>query len=268
MHRAVESEREDALFNDPYADSLAGERGRDIVGNLPVVLRGSWATIVRTKLIDDMVGYGIDQGIRTVLNLAAGLDTRPYRLDLPSNLRWIHADMPDLVSYFTSRMDQVSPRCATEFVPIDLRDDSARQDLLARVSGEGPMMVISEGLLIYLTSEQATNLARDLHDVAAATYWVADVTTPYHREMLQRHKVLEYMQRSHADMQFFPEDGAACFASLGWREMQFHSLWEAAFRLGRAPPVNRVARWLLKLKPASQREAIRRMAGVSLMQAS
>jgi NADPH:quinone reductase-like Zn-dependent oxidoreductase len=78
------------LFHDPLADQIAGERGHAIVAAAP---RISWAVVARTKIIDnlvlDMIGHGCDR----VLNLAAGLDTRPYRLDLPSDLTWAEGDL-------------------------------------------------------------------------------------------------------------------------------------------------------------------------------
>ena len=83
LYRATESARADALFRDPLAGRLAGEQGRAIVANTPVTSRSGWWLIARTKIIDDAILEAIANGCDRVLNLAAGLDTRPYRLDLP-----------------------------------------------------------------------------------------------------------------------------------------------------------------------------------------
>ena len=89
VYRAVESARPDAVFNDPYADRLAGERGREIVATVPSMMRSGWWMVARTKTIDDIIMDAISAGCDRVLNLAAGLDTRPYRLDLPpSSVGW------------------------------------------------------------------------------------------------------------------------------------------------------------------------------------
>ena len=87
LHRATESARPDALFNDPLAKRLAGEQGRAIVANVPWTNRNGWWLVARTKIIDDAIADALANGCDRVLNLAAGLDTRPYRLDLPSELR-------------------------------------------------------------------------------------------------------------------------------------------------------------------------------------
>jgi O-methyltransferase involved in polyketide biosynthesis len=75
--RAQESARPDALFRDPLADRLAREQGREIVAALPRRIRDGWCLVARTKLIDDVIESAIAQGCDRVLNLAAGLDTRP-----------------------------------------------------------------------------------------------------------------------------------------------------------------------------------------------
>ncbi|BCP37308.1 hypothetical protein MINTMi198_26780 [Mycobacterium intracellulare M.i.198] len=83
LHRATESARPDALFSDPLAGLLAGDHGRAIVDNVPRTTRNGWWLVARTKIIDDAIADAIADGCDRVLNLAAGLDTRPYRLDLP-----------------------------------------------------------------------------------------------------------------------------------------------------------------------------------------
>src|SRR5262245_602126 len=94
VYRAWESTRRDALFHDRLADRLAGERGRAIARAAPRQARSSWPMITRTRLIDDCIAACLSAGCDRVLNLAAGLDTRPYRLDLPKDLDWIEADLP------------------------------------------------------------------------------------------------------------------------------------------------------------------------------
>src|SRR6516165_1288618 len=82
LHRATESARPDALFNDPLAERLAGEHGRAIVAGGPRSTRNGWWLVARTKIIADAIARAITDGCARVLNLAAGVDTRPYRLQL------------------------------------------------------------------------------------------------------------------------------------------------------------------------------------------
>src|SRR5678815_1669336 len=110
VYRAMESERPDAVFVDPFARRLAGERGQQIVDAMPRGRSMAWPMIVRTAVMDEIILRCVEQGARTVLNLAAGLDARPYRLPLPASLRWLHVDLPDMVEYFRERMAGETPR--------------------------------------------------------------------------------------------------------------------------------------------------------------
>src|SRR6266511_3868475 len=97
-YRALESERSDALFRDPFARRLAGERGRAMAEKMPPVAL-PWAIAVRTRVYDELILETIERDrVSAVLNLAAGMDARPYRLRLPKALRWIEADLPSILA--------------------------------------------------------------------------------------------------------------------------------------------------------------------------
>src|SRR5262249_49320919 len=99
MYRAMESERPDAAFHDPYARRLAGERGERILATISATRKNTWSYVARTYLIDQLIAQEVRAGSDLVLNLAAGLDTRPYRMDLPASLRWVEVDLPDLIAH-------------------------------------------------------------------------------------------------------------------------------------------------------------------------
>ena len=91
-YRAAESDRPDALFRDPLASRLVDTLGRDIADRIAGSAQVAWVVVMRTCIIDDFIREAIAGGCDTVLNLGAGLDTRPYRLELPASLRWIEVD--------------------------------------------------------------------------------------------------------------------------------------------------------------------------------
>ncbi len=82
-YRAAETARPDAVFRDPYAEKLAGERGKQIAAAMPYQDKNSWPFVARTVLFDEVITEQIQAGVDTVINLAAGLDARPYRMALP-----------------------------------------------------------------------------------------------------------------------------------------------------------------------------------------
>ena len=89
IYRAAESERPDAVFHDPFAPRLAGSRGQEIAQAMPESQRQAWAWVARTHAFDEYISSHVAQGVDMVVNLAAGLDARPYRMKLPSTLQWI-----------------------------------------------------------------------------------------------------------------------------------------------------------------------------------
>src|SRR5436305_3585296 len=96
VFRAEENERPDAIFYDPFARRLAGKQGEDIAHNIGF---NSWSFVARTFLFDEFIRQHVEQGYDMIINLAAGLDARPYRMQLPSALQWIEVDLPDILNY-------------------------------------------------------------------------------------------------------------------------------------------------------------------------
>jgi len=238
VYRAWESSRPDALFRDPYADSLAGERGRAIAQLMPKQARNGWPIIVRTRLIDDLVQAAIAQGCDCVLNLAAGLDTRPYRLELPASLRWVEADLPALMDEKERLLADAKPRCRLSRIRVDLADAGARAALLQDVTATSrSAFVIAEGLLVYLDEPQVRSLAADLLARAGVRWWTIDLASPELLEMLMK-SMGRYL--ASAPMRFATQDGVGYFEALGWRVGQVHSIFHEAGRLRRLP-------WFLRI---------------------
>jgi methyltransferase (TIGR00027 family) len=180
MYRAMESERPDALFQDPWARKLAGPEGEAILNSIPKGRETAWPMIVRTHVMDELILRAIAQdGVDTVLNLASGLDARPYRLPLPASLRWIEVDFADVLSYKQTILAGTRPHCALEFAPVDLTDNSARSTFFARVGASSSQtFVITEGLLAYLQSDQVARLASDLSAQSSFRWWLIDLASP------------------------------------------------------------------------------------------
>jgi methyltransferase (TIGR00027 family) len=267
IYRAMESERPDAIFHDPYARRLGGERGQAIVNVMPHGTTMSWPMVVRTAVMDEIILRCVQQGAATVLNLAAGLDARPYRLALPSTLRWLHVDLPDMVDYFRSHMSGETPKCQLEFVAVDLRNETARREVFAQAARHGPVLVITEGLLIYLEPDNVAELARDLHEIARAKWWLSDLASPMLLKFLER-RWQPLLKGGNAPFRFGPAESTAFFAPHGWRELEFHSHWQESIRLKRTAPHFWFWNIVRHLQPRKRREEMQRMSGIILLEST
>lgn len=245
FYRAMESERPDAIFRDPWARRLAGERGAAIVRHIPRAEAMAWALIVRTAVFDELILQAVKRdGADVVLNLAAGFDTRPYRLPLPASLRWVEVDLPELLNHKEREMAGETPVCELERVRLDLGDPAARRGLFERVGGMGQrVLVASEGLLLYLTPDEVGPLATDLHAQPSFRWWATDLLSPALRRRLLR-SWGPHLENANAPYRFAPEDGADFFRPFGWNVAEFRPVFDEARRLQREMPLAWLLAWI------------------------
>jgi methyltransferase (TIGR00027 family) len=239
VFRARESERADAVFRDPLARRLAGERGEQIAASIQFAEKNAWSFIARTWIIDQLITEHVAQGVDLVVNLAAGLDTRPYRLDLPAALRWVEADLPPLIAYKEQVLAGERPRCRLERIALDLADQDARTRLFGRLgTGVRRALILTEGLLVYLRAEDVGLVAQDLAGQAGFQRWIIDLATPPLLRLLQ--KRMPSLGRAGSPLKFAPPEGTAFFERFGWQAVSVHSFLHIAARLGRLS-------WFLRL---------------------
>ncbi len=267
-HRALEGERPDALFRDPLAKRLAGDRGRRIAEAMPQPAMTSWAVVIRTCIIDDFIREAIAQGADTILNLGAGLDTRPYRMELPPELTWIEVDYPAVIDFKESRLASEMLCCRLERIRLDLADAAARRQMLAGVDARArKMLVLTEGVVPYLTEEAVSSLTDDLRALASARWWVVDYFAPQVLQM-RRRRVKHQMQN--APFKFEPGDWTGFFEAHGWHCAEMRYLAEESKRLKREMPLPLVAKVYLSLRSLLQapgrREGFRKYAGYALLE--
>jgi methyltransferase (TIGR00027 family) len=233
-YRARETERPDAVFRDPFARRLAGERGEQIARSKPLGTDNGWPMVTRTWLIDKLIVEQVQQGVDTVVNLAAGLDTRPYRLQLPSSLRWVEVDLPEILSYKEGILEGEKPVCSLERIRLDLSNISARRELFAQLDSRASRaLIITEGLVIYLTAEQVAGLAQDLGVPASFQSWILELSSPGLLRMLRKRMAANLKET--APFHFAPDEGPRFFKPFGWEEIEVHSLLKNAARLKRLP---------------------------------
>lgn len=268
-YRAVEGERPDALFHDPLAGVLAGERGKKIAQAMPMTFWTGWSVVLRTCIIDDYIREAIASGVDVILNLGAGLDTRPYRMELPESLVWIEADYPHMIEFKEERLAKEEARCRLERVKIDLADIEARRRMLSEVDARASkMLVLTEGVVPYLDEEHAASLADDLRALAHARYWVLDYFSSEVVKYRGRNGMHRHMQN--APFKFAPDDWWGFFQKHGWRAKEMRYYWEEAQRRKRQLELPWKMRAIFAVRgllfSKQRREAFQKIAGYAMME--
>jgi methyltransferase (TIGR00027 family) len=228
LHRARESERPGALFRDPFARRLAGTRGEEIAKTFAMKEADDWSWAARTFLFDKFTSTSVDQGFDMVINLAAGLDARPYRMALPASLKWVEIDLPNILNYKQVTLSHEKPACSVDRVALDLRDVGARREVFAKLGAKATnALIVTEGLLIYLSPEEVASLARDLAEPPSFRRWACDLASPGLLQMIQK-KANQKLDQAGAPLKFGPKEGPGFFAPHGWKPLEVCSLLKTA----------------------------------------
>lgn len=224
---ASESGRPDRLLDDPYAAHLAGSRGARVFAERPASRRAI-AVAIAVAIVDELVHrVVVDHHLHTVLHLGAGLDTRPYRLRLPNDLRWVELDGDALVLYKGFRLAHVAPTCRVERVGVDLTDPGLRDGAIRRAAhGVARGLLVTEHALERFGTEGLQALEGRLP--AGVKWWILgmpDATSGASDALIAAicdghwqvadHRLLDDEARRLAPSRFAPPSGAQSSPSAG-----------------------------------------------------
>lgn len=251
--RARESQRPDAVFSDPLAARLAGERGFEMVDATPFSDAMAFAMVVRTTAIDRLVLSAVAKNVDTVINLGAGLDTRPYRMALPPSLRWIEVDFASTIEYKNALLAAERPACQLSRIVCDLSSDGERRKLFERLGGETRnALIITEGVIVYMTTEQAEKLSTDLYSVPAFRFWIMD----FNQGRFRRNRMSAKLKKmvTNAPFRFTDGEPLKFFARQGWIVDEKIFILDQADLIGRKAPLKFPYSILRLLAPRKLRE--------------
>ena len=175
--RALESELPDGFAHDPFAARLAGERDFAILNAVPYSMILRFGMAIRTRFLDELLAEALAaEATTTVLSVGCGLDTRPWRMELPADLRWIEVDFPDVLDYKYGILADEKARCRVERLSVDLNDRAERQTMYA-AAGRASALMITEGVLMYLPAGTVEALATEVQEQSGVACWISDITT-------------------------------------------------------------------------------------------
>ncbi|MEP6595845.1 MAG: SAM-dependent methyltransferase [Ginsengibacter sp.] len=233
IFRADESEKPDAVFHDPFARRRAGEKGKVIADAIEFSRNNSWTFVARTFLFDEFIIQHVNDGYDMVINLASGLDARPYRMEMPSVLKWVEIDLPEIMNYKQNILATEKPTCELRSIQLDLSDKKARLKLFNQLNNESTKtLIVSEGLVGYLTGEEVGTLAQDLSAQKSFKRWVLDMMSPGLLKLALK-EMGSYLNEANAPLKFAPEEGENFFLRYGWKHLESKSKLKTAAILKR-----------------------------------
>ena len=238
--RAAESIRPGSVLHDPYSAELCGSRGPELLESLPSLPGDRWPVIARTWATDQFVAGLLEGGVRTVLDIGAGLSTRPWRLTGPTAeaATWIEVDSEHFLwtKYGDwSRLCRWGLRKTQFWACSDVFDDP----FLARLQPArtpGPVLAVTEGLLAYSNHCDVKLLALRLASQPSIRWWIADFASPASFRLFSKTALGRLMRRSGLPFRFSPEEGVRAFVkSCGWETVTYSSTVRVASHLGILP---------------------------------
>jgi methyltransferase (TIGR00027 family) len=221
-----------------------------------------WGVVVRTSAIDRLIGEALNSGVDTVVNLGAGLDTRPYRMTLPPQTRWVEIDFPSMVQWKDEVLAGHTPACTLERIGLDLSDRAARGELFKALGSTSPRtLLIAEGVMPYLSNEAVADLAKELLEVPSFHYWILDFDNAGARKTPKRWA----KQLKAAPFLFEPGDWFKFFAGCGWQARKVITSAEESEKLNKPYPFVFPQGLLMRVLPREVRRRIMSVSGAALL---
>jgi methyltransferase (TIGR00027 family) len=265
VFREEESARKDALFHDPQVSLLLDEKARKLSAAMLAKKEISWVIVMRTGIIDEILSREISKGVDTVLNLGAGLDTRPYRLTLPTNLNWIEVDYSHIIELKNQKLQNEKASCNLTRVSLDLSDTHARIKLFSQVNESAKkVLVLTEGVVPYLTNADALSLAEDLKAQDHFKLWVLDYVHPFAMDYLKRQRFTKQMENT--PFQFKPAEWFGFFETGGWKLKDIFYFAEEGEKKGRPMPGPFWVQIVKKFMPAKRLKFINQLSGFAVLE--
>ncbi|MEU3754212.1 SAM-dependent methyltransferase [Streptomyces olivoreticuli] len=201
--RSAEMQREDRLYEDPYAARLCGDAGPELLAEVraatfpPDRPRSLPSTpdynAIRTRFFDDFLHGAAQDPVMTQIVLApSGMDSRAYRMEWPAHIRYFEVDRPAVLEFKADRLRGVVPGVAHRSVAVDLTADDWESRLVD--SGYDPALPstwLLEGLLYYIPEpdthrmlERVAAISAPGSRIAADLVNAAALTLPHMRALL------------------------------------------------------------------------------------
>lgn len=212
--RAEEKE----LFIDPYAEILAGEKGKTLLKKAIEVSGPQPVIALRTAFIDGKIKEFLNIGGRQIVIIASGMDSRAYRLDFPTGTTIYELDHAEVQTYKAEKLRNVEPRCKRVALSIDLAHDWTKPLLDSGMNPKEKTLWLVEGLVMYLDPAavqilfgRVKTLAKTGDVLLGDTLSRTLLDAPFMQDQL------EFLKSMGAPWKFGENEPEKFFQKLGWK---------------------------------------------------
>lgn len=252
--RMVESRRPDRLFDDPYAEAFTAAapdalpvRRTAPGGARTVGSAFALHVVIRTRFYDDHLLASCAKGRRQVVLLAAGLDTRAFRLPWPAGVRLYELDLPEVLAFKDQVLTEqgARPACDRVALPVDLREDWPARLVDAGFRTDEPTAWLAEGLLVYLSADEAARLLTSVGTLSAPGSTISFERNSVANTALGDAALATPTMRRYTSLWKggLGSDPADWLSQHGWRPA-LHDLGDVAASCGRPAPAGSVSGFL------------------------
>lgn len=216
--RALETERPERLFNDPFAASLAGSEGFDLLEPKKKIMSedGTIYITIRTRFFDDFLSSSLSE-LHQVVILGVGMDARAYRLPWKPNVHLYELDRPEVLARKNFILKETPAKCHRHSVAANLTQSWSDLLVAAGFLVDFPSLWLLEGVLVYLSEAEVNNLLKGISELSATNSRLgADLVNL---------KFLQNYQKEFAVGKYWHfgcDNPEKLFASYGWKASVIH----------------------------------------------
>lgn len=217
--RAVETERkgQGQLFQDPYAATLAGDDGFLILKKAIEASGDQPAIAIRTAFIDDQIKKAVANHYEQFVFLAAGMDTRAYRMDLSSSICIFEIDRPEVIAYKKKKLNEINTTCQLISISTDLNHNWIDLLISSGFQKNKKTFWLVEGLVMYLEEDQVNKLFDQMNMLSKPNdTLVLDILSQTLLQAPHMKNQLQFLADMGAPWKFGTDYPENFFAKWGW----------------------------------------------------
>jgi methyltransferase (TIGR00027 family) len=218
--RAIETRRSDSegrLFSDPYAEVLAGPEGFSILKNAIAASGDQPAIAIRTAFMDAKIMSASNEGIRQFVFLAAGMDSRAYRMDFPFGTKIFELDREEVFNYKQTKLKNLEPKSERITIAVDLKLEWKNKLIESGFKAKEPTLWLVEGLMMYLKESHVIDLINQINYLAMKNdIMLFDILTQSLIEAPYMQNQLKFLESIGAPWYFGVNEPEEFMKKFGW----------------------------------------------------